>query len=66
MSKEYLITKDVAEHISVSKKTLERWRYIGTGPIFKKFGRSVRYAKGDLDKWVEEQSFQSTSGYLKD
>jgi hypothetical protein len=34
-------------------KTLNRYRVIGVGPPFHKFGRLVVYAPADLDAWAE-------------
>ena len=34
-------------------KTLDRYRVVGVGPPFQKFGRLVVYAPADLDAWAE-------------
>lgn len=57
----YLDTRATAEHLNVSPNTLSRWRWTGDGPAFLKMGRSVRYARSDLDAWVAERKRHSTS-----
>lgn len=58
--------KEAAEYTGYSVRTLERWRREGGGPPFirkngpKKRGR-IRYRKGDLDTWIEQQRCKSTS-----
>lgn len=45
-----------------SEATIERDRWAGTGVPFIKCGRSVRYKKTDILKWLEmHQSVQSTT-----
>jgi excisionase family DNA binding protein len=42
-----------ARYLSVSRKTLERWRSSADGPPFIRVGsRSVRYSTNDLDAWI--------------
>jgi len=36
-----------------SLSTLRRWRREGTGPIFFRFGRIIRYRLEDLQKFIE-------------
>lgn len=48
-----LDTRNTAQYIGVSKKTLEMWRCQGTGPAFIKPGR-IFYFKDDLDEWLNE------------
>jgi hypothetical protein len=45
----------------LSPKTLQAWRLRGTGPIFRKIGRTVRYLREDLDHYIQQQARQSTS-----
>lgn len=51
--------------IKRSPKTLAKYRSVGGGPKFKKFGAAdVTYDDPDLDQWIEEQlsgPFGSTS-----
>lgn len=55
-------TPQAAEYLGcVKPNTLEIWRVQGTGPIYKKIGRLVRYSIEDLDKYIAAQSRSSTS-----
>ncbi len=36
----------------VSERSLERWRCIGFGPPYLKFGKFVRYRQADLSSWL--------------
>jgi excisionase family DNA binding protein len=56
-----LTQNQVAERISVSVRTLERFRVSGDGPRFVKAGRLVRYRVEDVDAWVNARVRHSTS-----
>jgi excisionase family DNA binding protein len=56
-----LNTKEAADALGLSERTLERWRVTGGGPRYVKVGRAVRYLLADLIEWVEERRRQSTS-----
>jgi len=46
----------VAAILNISNNTLYLMEKNGGGPNFSKFGgRAVRYAKGDVVKWINEQ-----------
>ena len=57
-----LTTQEASEYLRISHKTLERWRWEGTGPCFIKLGGAVRYRLQDLDDYVEGEIRSSTSG----
>ena len=42
----------VASITGMSVKTLRKWRLLGRGPSWKKFGGSVRYDLAELDNWI--------------
>ena len=48
-----LDTRNTAQYLGVSDKTLAMWRCQGTGPPYIKPGR-IFYFKADLDKWLNE------------
>jgi len=50
-----LTSTQVAEHLQVPTRTLEAWRYTGTGPTFVRVGKYVRYRHTDVDAWVASQ-----------
>lgn len=57
----YFTNSEAAEYLRLSPRTLEKLRVIGGGPRFRKFGRRVRYALGDLEAWAGARSFEMTS-----
>ena len=48
--------KETAKLLSLSVKTLQRYRYTGGGPIYVKLGKSVRYKESDIEKYVSERT----------
>lgn len=52
---------ETAKILSVSVRTLERWRLEGTGPVYRKFGKRVLYAHADLIEWADQRRRTSTS-----
>jgi len=61
MSNDFFSTQEAANYLKLKKNTLEVWRLKGKGPSFCKMGRTVRYRKQDLDKFIERSLVQSTS-----
>ncbi len=57
----YLRTKEAAEFLSLSARTLEKHRTYGTGPDYRKLGGRVVYAVEDLQAWAERGAVTSTS-----
>ena len=57
----YLVVEQAADYLRVSKNYLDKLRVSGKGPRFVRLGR--RYRKSDLDKWVEERIYASTTQY---
>ncbi|WP_043159323.1 helix-turn-helix domain-containing protein [Bradyrhizobium sp. Ai1a-2] len=56
-----LDTKQAAEYVGCAKSTLDIMRVRGGGPRYIKIGRKVLYNSTDLDKWLEQHTFTSTS-----
>jgi predicted DNA-binding transcriptional regulator AlpA len=56
-----LTNAETAELLSVRPNTLEGWRVKGIGPVFRKIGRSVRYAEADVLTWLDAQTRCNTS-----
>ena len=50
----------------LSPRTIQRWRLEGIGPNYVKLGRLIRYRKSDLDRFIDEHTYSSTSTYLAD
>ena len=61
ISGRYLCTKEAARVLSLSFRTLEKYRVYGTGPQFMKLGGRVVYKIEDLHSWASRGSRRSTS-----
>jgi predicted DNA-binding transcriptional regulator AlpA len=48
-----LKSKAAAEFLNLGESTLAKLRTSGEGPPFRKLGRSVRYARDDLQAWAD-------------
>jgi excisionase family DNA binding protein len=59
-TKRFLTTNEASKYLAISRRTLERWRLIGDGPPFAKFGHLCRYAVDDLDCWAASTRRTST------
>jgi len=53
----YLNDKAAAEYLNISWRTLQRWRMVGRGPRFHRFGGpirgAIRYRMDELEAWAE-------------
>ena len=56
-----LATSEAAQRLGVSESFLAKARMQGTGPPYRKLGRSVRYAPGDLNQYLLACSRTSTA-----
>ena len=54
-------TGKAAGYLDLKKSTLEAWRVRGSGPVFLKLGKAVRYRKEDLDAFINARKCTSTS-----
>jgi hypothetical protein len=57
----YLNTAQAAYYLGLSPRTLERMRWLGCGPAYRKHAHRVRYLIVDLDSWSAERQRRSTS-----
>jgi|APSaa5957512535_1039671.scaffolds.fasta_scaffold138814_2 hypothetical protein len=58
--KTLLSNNDLALWLGVPIKSIERWRYTGSGgPPSMKVGRHVRYRKNDVERWLEAKLAES-------
>jgi predicted DNA-binding transcriptional regulator AlpA len=55
MVTDYLASKEAANYIGVSIKSLEKWRLLREGPPYVKLTRAVRYRRADLDAFMAER-----------
>jgi hypothetical protein len=51
--KRYIQDTEIEATYGIPKKTLRNWRLLGKGPVFRKFGRGVRYEIRSLEVWIE-------------
>lgn len=56
-----LTTNQAAERCNLSRRTLEKLRLTGGGPIYIRLGGAVRYRAEDLDAWIAANRRRSTS-----
>ena len=59
--RKYFSTREAAEWLGLSPRTLDRYRVSGGGPAFHRFGSRVRYLAEDLDDWASARRRLSTS-----
>lgn len=57
----HMATKDAAEYLGLSHRSLEKWRTTGTGPSYLKLGRKVLYDLASLEEWRQNQMRQKTT-----
>lgn len=57
----WLTRKEAASYLRLGESTLAKLFVSGNGPIAIKIGKSVRYARSDLDAWMGRRRRQSTS-----
>ena len=58
-----LRTAEAATYCGSTKSTFEKYRVTGEGSRYSKIGRIVVYDVADLDAWLAERRFRSTSDY---
>jgi excisionase family DNA binding protein len=59
--RKYLTTKEAADRVRLSESALEKKRVNGSGPVFVKLGKAVRYELSALDEWVAAGRHKSTA-----
>ncbi|MGV8838825.1 MAG: helix-turn-helix domain-containing protein [Bauldia sp.] len=57
----FLNERELAERWRISVKTLQAMRLKGGGPVYRRFGRLVRYAVADLEAFESAARRRSTS-----
>ncbi len=60
----YLSESELANRWNLSPKTLQRWRGLGTGPLFAKFAKKVGYpllGQGGILDYEESILYRSTT-----
>jgi helix-turn-helix protein len=51
--KRFLSDIEIEALYGIPRKTLQNWRILGRGPVFKKFGAACRYEVASLEAWIE-------------
>ena len=51
----FLTTREAAAFLTLSPRTLDRYRAAGKGPAFHKFETRIAYARADLEAWAKER-----------
>ena len=55
---------EAGRYVGLSESTLAKLRVYGGGPQYLRLSaRAIGYRRADLDKWLIEKSFSSTSEY---
>lgn len=54
-------TAQLAEHLQISNRTLERWRLEGKGPKYFKLGSRVLYSEEQVEAWLVKCQTVSTA-----
>ncbi|GAA4286190.1 helix-turn-helix domain-containing protein [Georgenia daeguensis] len=49
----WLSTAALAAELDMPESTLRYWRHVGRGPRGLRLGRQVRYARADVESWLE-------------
>lgn len=53
---DWLTPADVARILDTSEDMLKKWRYQERGPIYFKIGRSVRYRRIHVERWIRARA----------
>ena len=56
----WLTQRQLATHLDISTRSLERLRHGGNGPRFAKAGRKVLYRLADVEDWLAARTYTST------
>jgi hypothetical protein len=57
-----LSPRELASRWGLSEKTLERWRMLGTGPVFLKLGGRVLYQVKEVEAHEKQRARRCTAG----
>ncbi len=59
--KNILTEAELAKYWQMSERTLQKWRSLGTGPVYIKIGGKVRYTKKAIRTYENNRKFISSS-----
>jgi hypothetical protein len=65
-NEDYVIlnVEEAADFLRVTRSTLDHYRCVGRGPVYRKHGTRVFYTRESLIKWSESREFSSTSSRI--
>jgi len=62
---QYLTEQQIAERFSISRRTVQRWRELGSGPRFVRLGeRRIAYSLTDALAWAAARTHSSRAAEL--
>ena len=61
---ELLTTEAVSEWTGIPAETLRYWRQRGEGPAYTKLGRSIRYPRAEVQRWLDAQTARAAASLL--
>lgn len=64
MAARHLNQMELARRWRISPRTLERWRWLGQGPVYLKLGGRVSYRLEDVEKYEARRLHENTTGPL--
>jgi hypothetical protein len=64
MSPTYLTQSELAQRWRISPRTLERWRWLKTGPSYTKLGGKVVYAASDIEVYERRRRAEISTAIL--
>ncbi len=60
-----MTTAEAARFLGIQSATLRKWRHLGRGPCFARYGAGAGgrcyYRVSDVTRWVDERTFRSTA-----
>jgi len=60
----FLTQSELAVRFRVSPRTLERWRWLKTGPTYTKLGGKVAYALADIEAYERRRRAETHSSII--
>jgi hypothetical protein len=60
----YLNQQELADRWRVSPRTVERWRYLKTGPSYHKLGAKIGYSLADVEAYERRRRAETHSSIL--
>jgi predicted site-specific integrase-resolvase len=65
MTIRHLNQLELARRWNISARTLERWRWLGEGPVYLKLGGRVSYRLEDIEHYETTHLHANTTGPLQ-